>query len=120
MPQMENLSSEKRRYPRIVTSIPMNLVADKRKVVAETIDLSLSGVCCRVDRPMEVMTCLEVVLMVPHKGAPDDVRYIECEGIVVRSERMGNGYQISIFFSELPIGELRKLTAYLAAHTASG
>jgi len=119
MPQLENLHLEKRRYPRIATSIPMNLVADKRNVVAETINLSMSGVYCRVDRPFEVMTCLEVVLLVPDKGAPDDVKYVECEGIVVRNEKTKNGYHISLFFNEMAIDEMRKLADYLASHGAS-
>jgi hypothetical protein len=119
MPQLENLHSEKRRYRRIATSIPMNLVADKRNVRAEAINLSMSGVCCRVDRPIDMMTCLEVVLLLPEEGAPDEVKYLECEGIVVRNEKTADGYHIAIFFSDIAIDAMRKLTAYIAAHGAS-
>ena len=119
MQQPEKSLSERRRYPRIETRIPMNLLADRRNVSAETVNLSMSGVCCRVDRPIEMMTCLEVVLLVPDKGAPDDVKYVECEGIVVRNEKTENGYHIAIFFNEMAIDEMRKLAAYIAVHSAS-
>ncbi len=117
MQQPENVPCERRRHPRIETSIPMNLVADKRNMSAEAINLSLSGVCCRVNRSIEVMTSLEIVLMLPDEGAPDDVIYVECEGIVVRDEKTENGHHIAIFFNEIESNEKRKLAAYIASHS---
>ncbi|MDO9264645.1 MAG: PilZ domain-containing protein [Desulfosalsimonadaceae bacterium] len=116
MQQPEKSLSERRRYPRIETCIPMNLVADRRNVSAETVNLSMSGICCRVDRPIEMMTCLEIVLMLPDEGAPDDVMYVECEGIVVRDEKTANGHHISIFFNKMERDEMRKLAVYIASH----
>ncbi len=94
MQQLENIPSERerRRYPRIETSIPMNLKADKHNVSAETINLSMSGACCRVNWPIAMMTSLNIILMLPDEGAPDDVMYVECEGIVVRNEKKVNGH----------------------------
>ena len=120
MQQPEKSPSERRRYPRIETRIPMNLVADKRNVSAETVNLSMSGVCCRVNRPIAMMTSLEIVLMLPDEGAPDDVMYVECEGIVVRDEKTENGHHISIFFNDIKRDEIRKLAAYIASHNSSG
>jgi len=116
MQKLENFPSERRRYPRIETSIQMNLKADKRNVRAETIDLSRSGVCCLVNRPIEMMTSLKIVLMLPDEGDPDDVMYVECEGIVVRNEKTENGHHLSIFFNEIESSELGKLAAYIASH----
>lgn len=120
MPQSKNAPFERRQYPRIETSIQMNLKADKCNVSAETINLSLSGVCCRVNRSIDVMTCLEIVLMLPHEGAPDDMMYVECEGIVVRDEKSANGHHIAIFFNEIESNEKRKLSAYIDSHKSSG
>jgi len=117
MHQPEKFPSERRRHPRIETRIPMSLMADKRNVSAETINLSISGVLCRVDRPVEMMTCLEIVLMLPHEGAPDDVIYVECEGIVVRDEKTANGHHVSIFFNNMEKDEMRKLADYIAGHS---
>jgi len=119
MQQPENIPAERRRYPRIETSIPMNLMADKRNVSTEAVNLSMSGVCCRVNRPIEIMTSLEIILMLPDEGAPDDLIYVECEGIVVRDEETGNGHHISIFFNEIESNGLRKLAAYIASHRSS-
>jgi len=119
MTKSENDPSERRRYPRIETSIPMNLKADKRNVSAEAINLSMSGVCCRVNRPFEVMASLEIVLMLPDDGAPDDLVYVECQGIVVRNEKTATSYQIAIFFNEIERNEKRKLAAYIATHNSS-
>jgi c-di-GMP-binding flagellar brake protein YcgR len=116
MQQIENFSPDKRRYPRIQTSIPMNLMADKRNVSAETLNLSINGVCCRVNRPIAMMTSLEVILMLPDEGSPDDLMYVECNGIVVRNEEKENGHHISIYFNEIELDEIQKLAAYIAAH----
>lgn len=120
MPESKNAPSERRQYPRIETSIQMNLKADKRNVSAETINLSLNGVYCRVNRPIEMMTNLEIVLMLPHEGVPDDVMYVECEGVVVRDEKKANGHHIAIFFNEIESNEKRKLAAYIDTHRSSG
>ena len=117
MKQPEKALSERRRHPRIETRIQMNLVADKRNVSAETINLSMSGVCCRVNRPIARMTSLEIVLMLPGEGAPDDVTYVECEGVVVRDEKTNDGHHISIFFSKMESDEMGKLAAYIASHS---
>jgi c-di-GMP-binding flagellar brake protein YcgR len=119
MPESKNAPSERRQYPRIETSIQMNLKADKRNVSAETINLSLSGACCRVNRSIEMMTRLEIVLMLPHEGAPDDVMYVECEGIVVRNEEKANGHHVAIFFNEIECNEKQKLAAYIDSHSSS-
>ena len=117
MQQQEKPLSERRRYPRIETRIQMNLVADKRNVSAETVNLSMSGVCCRVNRPIKMMTSLEIVLMLPDEGAPDDVTYVECEGVVIRDEKTANGHHVSIFFNQMERDEMRKLAAYIASHS---
>lgn len=119
MPESKSAPPERRKYPRIETSIQMNLKADKRNVSAETINLSMSGVCCRVNRSIEVMTSLEIVLMLPHEGVPDDVMYVECEGIVVRDEKKANGHHIAIFFNEIERNEKKKLAAYIDSHSSS-
>ncbi len=119
MQKSENVPSERRQYPRIETSIQMNLKADKRNVSAETVNLSMSGVCCRVNRSIEMMTSLEIVLMLPYEGVPDDVMYVECEGIVVRNEKTDNGHEIAIFFNEIERNEKLKLAAYIDSHNSS-
>ena len=117
MQQPEKSLSERRRYPRIETRIPMNLVAEKRSVSAETINLSMNGVCCRVNRPIKMMTCLEIVLMLPDEGSPDDVMCVKCAGVVIRDEKAANGHHLSIFFNKMERDEMRKLAAYIASHS---
>ena len=119
MQKPENDPSERRRCPRIETSIPMNLKADTRNVSAEAVNLSLNGVYCLVNRSIEMMTSLKIVLMLPDEGAPDDLIYVECQGIVVREEKTDNSHHIAIFFNEIDSNEKRKLAAYIDAHSSS-
>ncbi|MDD4954964.1 MAG: PilZ domain-containing protein [Candidatus Omnitrophica bacterium] len=112
--------NEKRSYPRVTGSLALKLCADDCDLVTETKNISASGAYCAVNKSIEPMTKLSMVLLVPlnttnHK----DVKKINCKGVVVRSEHIqDNGrqsYCLGIYFSEIKENDRRILASYISS-----
>ncbi|MEI8350581.1 MAG: PilZ domain-containing protein [Candidatus Omnitrophota bacterium] len=109
---------EKRKYPRIKGVLPLKLFVSECDVITETRNVSGNGAYCAVDRPLEPMTKLSMVLLVPSKkGRIKAVKKITCKGVVVRSEHVkDNGhhsYCVGIYFSEIKESDRKTLLSYI-------
>lgn len=114
--------TEKRRYPRINNQIRFEIRDNDNVVIADMINLSCIGAYCRVNKPVPLMTSLRIVLPLIYKNRINDVKYVECEGTVVRTERIlteDDCYHIAIFFSDIAASEQKKITDYIEAHQPS-
>ena len=110
---------ERRRAPRVVRTIPVQIGHGADDLAAESIDLSASGVYCRVARRVPVMTKVRVVLVLPGGSqGPQPVR-IACTGVVVRVESAtppgdnGPAYRLAIFFTDLTTTDRDCLAAFV-------
>lgn len=106
---------ERRRHPRIRSRLPLELRRGGTFEIIETIDLSCIGANCRIHRPLPEMTRLQIILSLPtgDDGAPVDL--VSCDGVVVRSERRGDGdHRIAIFFDDIPDADKEKLARFIA------
>ena len=97
---------DRRRSPRIVTSLPLKLTDNEYDILTETKNISASGVYCSVDKPIEPMTKLNIIILVPQKkSGKKSVKKINCQGVVVRKEYVKNNghhaYHIGIFFNDM-------------------
>jgi len=109
---------DRRRHPRIVTSLPLKLTDNEYDILTETKNISTSGVYCSVDKPIEPMTKLRIIILVPQKtSGQKTVKKINCQGIVVRKEYVKtNGhhaYHIGIFFNDLNERDRKTLANHL-------
>ena len=109
---------DRRRHPRIVTSLPLKLTDNEYDILTETKNISASGVYCSVDKPIEPMTKLKIIILVPQKkSGRKTVKKINCQGVVVRKEYVKtNGhhaYHIGIFFNDMNQNDRKTLTGYL-------
>jgi len=109
---------DRRRSPRIVTSLPLKLTDNEYDILTETKNISASGVYCSVDKPIEPMTKLNIIILVPQKKAnKKSVKKINCMGVVVRKEYVKtNGhhaYHIGIFFNDMDERDRKILISYL-------
>lgn len=114
---------DRRKHPRIVTSLPLKLTDSEFDILTETKNISANGVYCSVNKPIEPMTKLNIVILVPLKrNGKKTVKKINCQGIVVRKEYIKtNGhhaYNIGVFFNDLGKTDAKTLTAYLHAERA--
>ena len=112
----QNSSDEKRRHPRVEQSVPLKISTPDADLVAETSNISCSGVYCRVSKFIEPMTKLGVTLLLPvKKGGKTTTRKITCYGVVVRTENIPNqdDFNTAIFFSDIHSKDSRLLGEYV-------
>lgn len=113
--------NEKRSYPRIEGNLALKLFSSDCDLVTETKNISCSGAYCAVNKNIEPMTKLDIVLLVPNgnKATQKNVKKINCKGVVVRSEHVqDNGkqsYCIGIYFSEIKDPDRRALASYISS-----
>ncbi|MCP4653506.1 MAG: PilZ domain-containing protein [Candidatus Omnitrophica bacterium] len=109
---------DRRKYPRIVTSLPVKLADSDYDILTETKNVSASGVYCCINKPIEPMTKLNIVLLVPiKKNTKKDVKKINCQGVVVRNiyvkDNGNSAYHIGIFFNDITDRDKKTLSSYL-------
>ena len=82
---------ERRKFTRVEGTIPLKLSDSEFDVVTKTKNISGSGVYCSVDTPLEPMTKLKIVLLIPYRVKKGKrVKKINCNGVVVRKGIFGN------------------------------
>jgi hypothetical protein len=100
------VAQERRRFQRIEDS-GLSLKLEGFDSITHTLNISPSGVYCKVDKPLPLMSRVRLKLMVPDaskdKGAVKDM---DLSGIVVREHPvMVDGvvkhYDIAVFFDDL-------------------
>ena len=68
------------------------------------------------------MTGFEIVLALPPVNKGDEFEYVECNGSVVRVEKVifdangHNAYNIAIYFSEIEDSERQKIESFVERH----
>ena len=97
---------EKRQCPRVEKILPIKLSVSDFDVLTETTNISASGTYFPVGKPLELMTKLRVVLLIPiTKNRSKTIKKINCTGVIVRceiaSETKKYPYQAAMYFSDL-------------------
>jgi hypothetical protein len=109
---------DKRKYPRVKKRVPVKLCFSDSDVITETKNISGNGALCAVTKPLNLMTKLDITMLIPKTAATDDtVKTIRCKGVVVRVERNGDeseySHDIAIFFNDIKEPDRKKLTNYI-------
>lgn len=117
---MSNLRTERRKHPRTKSALPLKISKRGLDVITETRNISCSGVYCRVNKPIPLMSKINVTLLLPIlSGKKVSTEKIECNGVVVRSEptiikEAETAYQnIAIFFTELSKKNKNRIAQYV-------
>lgn len=109
---------EKRCHARIKKNLPIKI---KHKdfdfdIVTETKDISCAGAYCQVDRYLAPLTKIKTKILLPFKKK-NKSQYIDCTGIVVRSEKTNNNleeqYNIAIYFNEINKTNMQKINHFI-------
>jgi hypothetical protein len=109
---------ERRKHPRITQILPVKLCNFGFDIITETKNISATGTYCAVDRPIEPMTKLDMVLLVPFKkNRSKSIKKINCQGVVVRKDYVkDNGrhsYYVGIYFNEIKESDRKLLASYI-------
>ena len=116
---MVNPIQERRRTPRLDNNIPLKIRSDDFDIVTETKNLSSSGAYCRINKYLEPMTKLKIVLLLPLRRRNRlTTKKISCQGIIVRTESIpGDQYfNVAIYFSDIPQKDVNYLNDYINAN----
>lgn len=124
------ITNERRKKPRANANFDLHLEFPGQAGSARVRDISGSGVRCESDRPVPMMTLVQMRIQLPGGGASVP-REIVCRGAVVRSEpisragpanaaqRSGTPYDIAIFFTEMRDSDREDVEAFVASARGS-
>ena len=110
---------ERRRFPRIKDeNIAVKLTGEGFNTISQSLDVSASGIYCKVDRHIPLMSRLQIVLTIPGKNASAPSKTLNVDGVVVREQAVKKDgkddyYDIAIFFNTLTEKERKILRGYI-------
>lgn len=110
---------DRRQHERIPQKIKFDVHSDELIHQAESVNLSLNGVYCKINEPIALMTRVKLTLSLPRETVPESAEKVKCRGVVVRANQTEkasnqcNGNHIAIFFDEIGDEEQNKLAVYL-------
>ncbi len=110
---------ERRKFPRIKDKdISVQLSGGGFQTISQSLDVSASGIYCKVDRRVPLMTRVEIELSLPGKTKTAARKNLSVEGVVVREhpvkkEGRVQYYDVAIFFSALTPKERKLLVDYI-------
>lgn len=113
---------ERRKHPRIIKKLSLKVNAGQFDLVTETQNISLSGVCCQVDKFIQPMTKVGLLLLLPMRLKNDKIttRKLSLEGAIVRAEQAKDTkgkFNIAVFFNNMKEAGRANLSRYIASHT---
>lgn len=115
---------DRRAHPRAAASWPCEIALTTGPhagvVQARLRDVSRAGVSFWVDRPVALMTMLDIVLDLPLASGP---RRVRAKGAVVRCRRIGPNvehYEIAVFLHEIAEGDRRAIDLHVRGAIAAG
>ena len=105
---------ERRRWLRAACDMPVSLNLGGTRCEAKLRDLSRAGVCFFLDRPIPMMTVLDVTLEVSMpQGAK---KRIKGHGAVVRCERISKAvdhWEVAVFLNDMAEADRRAMEEYV-------
>lgn len=111
------VSEERRKSPRIKDE-GLSLRLEGFDSVTHTLNISPSGVYCKVDKELPLMSRLKLALVLPDSSREDGVKSMEVTGIVVRQHPVvidgaTKHYDVAIFFEDLSPKDKDAISAYI-------
>jgi len=111
-------SEERREHPRSQHGFAQPRAAVSGSIIKHVDNISCSGVLCRMNNSLPLMEKLLVTIELPDFSSDDMSFSVECEGVVVRNERVecdvdGTEYQIAVFFTHLSDDARRHIAGYV-------
>lgn len=117
------LKEEKRKCHRIKDeNISLKVKTDGIDIITKTLDISASGVYCKVSREIPLLSRIKILLILPKPGriSSKDGKStkIETEGVIVREHPVVidgriDHYDVAIFFNNISLKDKKRLQEYV-------
>jgi len=114
------MAEERRRSPRITDEeLSLELHAGDFDAMTHTLNISSSGLYCKVGRDIPLMSRVKLMLMIPDIARNEkEAKGVEVEGVVVRAhpviiDGQIKHYDIAVFFDNLPPRVKELITNYI-------
>lgn len=128
----EYAGQERRKGQRALAHIPVRIAQEDGDIVTETLNISRSGAYCQVNKRVELMTKLNIQILLPpaghrppsgeslsaaRKNQKRQAKTIHCHGVVVRVEPSAhNGrFDIAVFFNEIAQRDAQAINDYVGS-----
>lgn len=118
------VNNERRKYPRIDDDkISLKLeTAHFASVISQSLNISASGVYCKVDKEVPLLSRVKIILVLPVSNNNDRMYKLETDGVVVREHPVIEQgrvlhYDVAIFFDNLSTRERETLKKYIVKKT---
>jgi len=118
---------EKRKYPRVKDAhISLKVKSKDTDIITKSLDISASGVYCKLEKEMPLMSRIRIILIIPkiQTGGEKSTQNlkIETDGVVVREHPViENGkiihYDAAIFFDNISIKDRESILDYISSRT---
>jgi len=111
--------TERRKHPRIKRDdISIKLSGEGFNTISQSLDLSASGIYCKVNERIPLMSRVQIVLSLPSDKSASNPITLKVDGVVVREHPVIKGgrvehYDLAIFFDALGEKEKKKLVRYI-------
>lgn len=116
-------SGEKREYPRLKDEgISLKVRSGDVDIITKSLDISASGVYCKVEKELPLMSRIKVMLILPKvdKEESDIGRTvkIETDGVVVREHPVIKSgkiahYDVAVFFDNISVKDREAIRNYI-------
>ena len=105
--------AERRRWARAQSDLPITVTLAGGTSPARVRDVSRAGVCFFLDRPIPMMTVLDVAIEVKTSAGPRNIRG---HGAVVRCERIAKAvdhWEVAVFLNDMSESDRRAMEEYV-------
>ena len=118
------MPEEKRKYPRVKDEgVSLKVKSGDVDIITKSLDISASGIYCKVEKEIPLMSRIKVILIVPKTDCDKDLSEspqtvkVETDGVVVREHPViAQGkivhYDIAIFFDNISAKDRKTLLEY--------
>jgi hypothetical protein len=107
--------AERRRWARAQSDLPITVTLAGGVSPARVRDVSRAGVCFFLDRPIPMMTVLDVAIEVKTSAGPRNIRG---HGAVVRCERIAKAvdhWEVAVFLNDMSESDRRAMEEYVGS-----
>ncbi len=112
-------SQERRKFPRVKDEcLSLKLRLDDFDSITHTMNISSSGVYCKLDKELPLMSRVKLMLMIPDPAKESTLKKLEVSGVVVRQHPVTidgtiKHYDVAIFFEDLSEKEKEIIAGYI-------